>query len=68
MRRDNVTGYEMDDRILIFGRGKDFSFLHHGIQTGSEVHTAFYSVDTEDNFRDIKRLEREADHEPAFNI
>jgi hypothetical protein len=56
MRRDNVTSYETDGRILIFGRRKVFSLLHHGIQAGSEVHTAFHSVDTEDPFRDIKRL------------
>ena len=41
--------------------GGDFSVLRHGIQTGSEVRTAFYSKDTEDAFRDIKKLEREAD-------
>jgi hypothetical protein len=47
--------------FFIFGRGKDFSLLHHGIQTGFEVRTAFYSKDTEDAFRDIRELEREAD-------
>jgi hypothetical protein len=68
MRHDIVTSYEMDGRILIFGRGKDFSLLHLGIQTGCNVHTALCSVDTEDAFRDIKRMCSEADHVTAFSI
>ena len=56
-----MTNCEIDDRIFNFGRGKDFSLLHHGIETGSEVRTAFYSKDIEDAFRDMRELKREAD-------
>jgi hypothetical protein len=36
-----MTGYDLDDRISIPGRGSDFSLLHH-----AQSNSACYKMDT----------------------
>jgi hypothetical protein len=53
---DIATGYGLDGRGSIPGRGNIFSLLH-SVQTGSRAHPTSYSMGTGG-----KRPEREADH------
>jgi hypothetical protein len=52
-RADTETGYELDGRGFIPGRGKRFSPIH-SVQTGSEAHTASYVTGTQGSFMGIK--------------
>jgi hypothetical protein len=61
------AGYGLDVQCSIPSRGKGF-FLLHGIQTGSEVHPALYTVGTRGLFPwEVKQLLCEADYSPPSN-
>jgi hypothetical protein len=47
------TGYELDGRGSISGKGKIF-FLLHNVQTCSGAHPAFYSMGINDTFPGVK--------------
>jgi hypothetical protein len=44
-----VTGYEVDGRSSIPGRGR-YLYLLHDVQTGSEAHSVFYIIGTGGSF------------------
>jgi hypothetical protein len=51
-RRSSVgiaTGYELDGRGSLHGRGKKFFSLHN-VQTGSRIHPVFYPMGIGDSF------------------
>jgi hypothetical protein len=58
-----ATGYGLDDRGSIPGRGKRFSLLP-SVQTGSGVHPASYPVGTGALSIGVKRPGYDADHSP----
>jgi hypothetical protein len=58
-----ATGYRLDGRGSVPGRGTDFSILHSA-HTGSGSHPASYPMGTGALFLGIKRPGTEADHSP----
>jgi hypothetical protein len=58
-----ASGYRLDSRGLIPGRGKRFS-VFHSVQTGSGTHPASYTMFTWALSMGVKWPGREADHSP----
>jgi hypothetical protein len=57
------TGYGSDGRGSIADRNREQSLIH-SVQTSSEVHPAFYAMDTGGSFSEVKPAGHEAHHSP----
>jgi hypothetical protein len=70
MSRDSsvgiATGYGLDDRGSISGKGRGFS-LFNSVHTGSGAHTASYPMGTGGSLPWVKRPRRESDHSSSSN-